>query len=51
MIIFVFVMIKNIVVKGEHASYQHFLLFPECFHKALYLGSLRVGTVYKELKQ
>ena len=25
--------VKNIVGKGENAGYQHFLLFPPCFHK------------------
>ena len=24
---------ENIVGKGENASYQHFLLFPQCFPK------------------
>ena len=24
---------ENIVGKGENAGYQHFLLFPQCFHK------------------
>ena len=23
--------LENIVRKGEHAEYQHFLLFPQCF--------------------
>ena len=27
---------KNIVGKGENAGYQHFLLFPQCFPKALF---------------
>ena len=26
--------IENIVGNGENASYQHFLLFPQCFQKA-----------------
>ena len=25
--------VENIVVKGENAGYQHFLLFPQCFQK------------------
>ena len=25
--------LENIVGKGENAGYQHFLLFPQCFHK------------------
>ena len=27
-------LIENIVVKGENAGYQHFLLFRHCFRKA-----------------
>ena len=34
MIISVFDRVENIVVKGENAGYQHFLLFPQCFQKA-----------------
>ena len=33
---------ENIVGKGENAGYQHLLLFPQCFQKALYTGSLKV---------
>ena len=33
MIISVFDSVENIVGKGENASYQHFLLFPQCFEK------------------
>ena len=33
---FVFGREVNIVEKGENAGYQHFLLFPQCFHKAFY---------------
>ena len=36
---------ENIVGKGENAGYQHFLLFPQCFRKASYTGSLKVGIV------
>ena len=35
-IISVFDGVENIVGKGENAGYQHFLLFPQCFQKALY---------------
>ena len=28
--------IENIVVKGENAGYQHFLLFPQCFPKTFF---------------
>ena len=24
--------VENIVEKGENAGFQHFLLFPQCFH-------------------
>ena len=37
--------VQNIVGKGENAGYQHYLLFPQCFQKAPYLGSLKVGIV------
>ena len=43
---FVMGRIENIVRKGENAGYQHFLLFPQCFHKANISGSLKVGTVW-----
>ena len=36
MMIFVFDRFENIVGKGENAEYQHFLVFPQCFKKALY---------------
>ena len=32
--IFVFDRIENIMGMGENASYKHFLLFSQCFHKA-----------------
>ena len=40
------VRIENIVGKGEHAGYQHFLLFLQCFQKAIdlrYQGFLKSG--------
>ena len=37
--------VENIVGKAENACYQHFLPFPQCFQKASFLGSLRVGFV------
>ena len=43
MMIFVFDTTENIVGKGENAGNQHFLLFPQCFQKAFYSGSLEVG--------
>ena len=40
MIISVFDRLENIAGKGENAGYQHFLLFPQCFQKASFLGAL-----------
>ena len=38
---------ENIVGKEENAGNQHFLLFPQCFHKSLSSGSLKkLGTVW-----
>ena len=39
---FVLGRVENIVGKGENAGYQHFLLFPQCFQKASFSGSLKV---------
>ena len=36
---------ENIVRKGENAGFQHFVLFPQCFQKASFTGSLKVGIV------
>ena len=33
--------VENIAAKGENAGYQHFLLFPQCFQKASFSGSLK----------
>ena len=46
---FVFECIENIVGKGENAGYQHFLLFQQCFLKASFLVSskLGIGSEYK----
>ena len=33
--------VENIVGKGENAGYQHFLLFPKCFQKSYFHGSLK----------
>ena len=38
--------VENTVGKGENAGNQHFLLFPLCFQKASYAGSLKVGIVW-----
>ena len=32
--------VENIVGKGENASYQHFLLFPQCFQKAFFFRDI-----------
>ena len=34
------------VGKGENAGYQNFLLFPQCFQKAIFTGSLEVWIVW-----
>ena len=34
----VFDRVENIVLKGEIAGYQHFLLFQKCFQKASFFG-------------
>ena len=36
----------NIVRKKENAGYQHFLLFPQCFLKASFLGLLKVRIAW-----
>ena len=38
--------VENIVGKGENAGYQHFLFFPQCFHKTSSLRLLKVGIVW-----
>ena len=43
---FLLEMVENIVQKGENAGYQHFLLFPQCFQKDSYTGSLKIGIVW-----
>ena len=37
--------LENLVVKEENAGYQHFLLFPPCFRKLFFSGSLKVRIV------
>ena len=37
--------VENIVGKEENAGYQHCLLFPQCFQKASFSGSLQVGIM------
>ena len=43
---FVLGRVEDIVGKGENADYQHFLLFPYCFQKALLSALLKVGIVW-----
>ena len=38
--------VENIVVKGENAGFQHFLLFQQCFQKASLSGLLKVRIVW-----
>ena len=38
--------VENIVGKGENAGNQHFLLFPQCFQKTSFSGSLKVVIVW-----
>ena len=38
--------VENIVGNGENASYQHFLLFPQCFQKASFSGFFKVRIVW-----
>ena len=38
--------VENIVGKRENAGYQHFLLFPQYFQKASFLGLLKVGIMW-----
>ena len=43
---FVFDRVENIMVKGENATYQHFLTILKCFQiKASYTGALKIMTV------
>ena len=39
---------KNIVGKGENADNQHFLLFPQCFQKALSPGASKVVSAWEK---
>ena len=46
LMIFLFDRVENTVGKGENAGFQHFLLFPQCFRKLCFIGSLKVGIVW-----
>ena len=48
--IFVFDRVENNLGKGENAGYQHFVLFPQCFQKASFLDSLKVGIVWERVQ-
>ena len=41
--------VENTVGKGENAGNQHFLLFPQCFPKPPFLGSLKVDIVWQRV--
>ena len=45
MVISIFDRLENIAGNGENADYQHFLLYPQCFQKAILPGSLKVLIV------
>ena len=47
--IFFFDRLENIAGKRENADYQHFLLFPQCFQRAFYPGSLKVVIVWSRV--
>ena len=42
--------VENIEDKGENADDQHFLLFPQCFHKLTPQGRFKLGMCGKVLK-
>ena len=44
--IFVLDKMENIMGKEENAGYQHILLFPQCFQKAISLELLKVEIVW-----
>ena len=43
--------VESIVGKGENVGYQHFLLFPQCFQKVSFSGSLKVRIVWYRAKE
>ena len=47
---FIFDRVKNIVVNGENAGYQHFLHFPQCFLKLSLPEVLKVGIAWYLVK-
>ena len=49
-LIFALERIENSMGRGENAGYQHFLLFPQCFQKDTFSGSLKVMIVWLRVK-
>ena len=45
----VFNQVENIEGKGESAPKQEFLLRTQCFQKASFLGSLKLGIVWQRI--
>ena len=43
--------VENTVGKGEIARYEQFLLFPQCFQKACFLGASKGIIVWEWVKQ
>ena len=43
---FVLGRVENVAGKQENAGNQHFFLFPQCFQRASFTGSLKVGIVW-----
>ena len=50
MMIFDLDRVENIVEKGESAGYQHVLIFPQCFQRACYPGSLKLKAFADDKK-
>ena len=46
----VFIRQETVVGKGDNAGYQHFLLFPQCFHNAYPSGLLKVRILWYRVK-
>ena len=43
--------VENTVGKGEIACYEQFLLFPQCFQKACFLGASKGVIVWEWVKR
>ena len=43
--------VENTVGKGEIARYEQFLLFPQCFQKACFLGASKGVIVWEWVKK